>query len=485
MRFQLAIHYLWRLGLGCMFLCLASQSQAQKQYADSIYRVLQTHIPDSERVTALWDMGYVMLSYQPDSAMYYAYKGLQLARKIKNVKGESRSLGCMANIFTKMGNYPKALAYHLEALKIEEKRDAPQDLLSIRINQGIVYAYLGDFRSALDAYHTADSIASHHKITDQKYTLLLNLGDAYDQLGVYDSAFYCFQQSLQIATSTQDTARIGKSLLGLGNVFYKTSRLDSALNSYQTSIVYLNIANDEDLFCEASLGLAKVFSKINLSDSVSKYAKLSLQYAVEDGFLSREFEANKFLSDYYANIHQMDSAYVYLKASNKLKDSLESKDKVRTIEQITFNENIRQIELAEKAAKEKEERSQQLQLIFIAMFIPALFFVTVLLSRIRIPVKLIRFLGIISLLFLFEYLTLLLHPRVVEWTHHTPILEILIFVALAGFLIPIHHKLEHWMIERLVKRVQAHQEEKTKIVSQVATRLIHKNELNAKHKSKK
>lgn len=460
-------------------------STAQKQDADSIYSLLKTKIPDSVRVTALWDMGYVMMSYDPDSAMYHAYQGLQLARKINNVKGESRSLGCMANIFTRMGNYPKALAYHLEGLKIEESRNSPSDLISIRINLGIVQAYMGDFRSAIHSYQKADSIANKHHIDDQQYAILLNLGDAYDQLNMKDSAFQYFKKSLSIANQNLDTGRIGKSLLGLANVYFKSGNVDSALSSYRIAIPYLKYANDEDLFCEAALGIAKVFASLQIHDSVKFYAKQSLQYAYVDGFLSRQYDATNFLANYFSETKKMDSAYFYLRAANKLQDSLESKEKVRSIEQITFNENIRQIELAEKMAMEKEERSQQLQLILIAMFIPALFFITVLLSRVRIPLKLIRFLGIISLLFLFEYLTLLLHPRVVEWTHHTPILEILIFVALAGFLIPVHHKLEHWMIELLVKRAKEHEQQTN--IQKIASEIVpndSQNNIVAKHKKR-
>jgi hypothetical protein len=42
-----------------------------------------------------------------------------------------------------------------------------------------------------------------------------------------------------------------------------------------------------------------------------------------------------------------------------------------------------------------------------------------------------------------------LHPIVLELTHHTPILELLVFVSIAAFLIPAHHRIEHWLIEKL------------------------------------
>jgi hypothetical protein len=71
------------------------------------------------------------------------------------------------------------------------------------------------------------------------------------------------------------------------------------------------------------------------------------------------------------------------------------------------------------------------------------------LSKRKVPAKLIKTLGIISLLLFFEYLTLLLHPIVAEITHHTPVLELLIFVCIAALLIPTHHRVERWLLEKL------------------------------------
>ncbi|MBK8310789.1 MAG: hypothetical protein IPL04_07700 [Chitinophagaceae bacterium] len=86
---------------------------------------------------------------------------------------------------------------------------------------------------------------------------------------------------------------------------------------------------------------------------------------------------------------------------------------------------------------------------------------TLLLSRVILSIKFIRLLGIISLLFFFEYLTLLIHPTVAKLTHHTPLYEIIILVVLAAFIIPVHHKLEHWMIHKLLHRpVKKHKKKK-------------------------
>ena len=119
---------------------------------------------------------------------------------------------------------------------------------------------------------------------------------------------------------------------------------------------------------------------------------------------------------------------------------------------ISGNERLRQLEIEENRKIAQRERKQQLQYLFIGIFIPGFFLLTLLLSRIRIHARVIKILGILSLLILFEYLTLLLHPTVAELTNHTPVYEMLIFVSIASLLIPAHHRIEQWLIQKLIHR---------------------------------
>jgi hypothetical protein len=211
--------------------------------------------------------------------------------------------------------------------------------------------------------------------------------------------------------------------------------------------------NDEDMMCEAYLGLAKTYEALGQHDSSLYFASNGLFLARKLAFLSREQDLTHFLASFFAGRKRMDSAYYYQGIEFQLKDSLLGMEQLRMTQQMTFNESLRQVELQEKMLKEKEERRQQLQHIFILMFIPSMFLVTILLARRRVSLSVIKFLGILSLLFFFEYITLLMHPVVQRITHHTPIFEILIFVSIAAILIPTHHKIEHWLIELLVKRI--------------------------------
>jgi hypothetical protein len=168
--------------------------------------------------------------------------------------------------------------------------------------------------------------------------------------------------------------------------------------------------------------------------------------------LNWRLKAAAFLESFYKKNNNIDSAYAYLSLSQALHDSINSKDRIRQSQIISSNEQLRQTELAEQKLKAKKERQQQLQLLFIGIFIPAFFLMTLLLSRRKIHVRVIKFLGVISLLILFEYLTLLLHPYVADKTNHTPIVELLIFVAIAAILIRAHHRIEQWFIDKLINR---------------------------------
>lgn len=107
----------------------------------------------------------------------------------------------------------------------------------------------------------------------------------------------------------------------------------------------------------------------------------------------------------------------------------------------------------ERQQKLIEERRQNLQYAAIALGVLTLFISFLLLSHtVLASQKLIRFLGIISLLVVFEFLNLFLHPLVGGLTHHSPVLMLLVMVCIAAMLVPLHHKIEHWTINKLVEK---------------------------------
>jgi hypothetical protein len=148
----------------------------------------------------------------------------------------------------------------------------------------------------------------------------------------------------------------------------------------------------------------------------------------------------------YQKNNKPDSALKYIQRYYTMKDSMSSGLKVQLIQTQLLAEEERQHSI------EKEHKSN-VQYAAIALGVLVLLILFFVFSHSIIAnQKLIRFLGILSLLIVFEFLNLLLHPYLETATHHQPLFMLAIMVGIAALLIPLHHKLEHWITHKLVEK---------------------------------
>jgi hypothetical protein len=207
-----------------------------------------------------------------------------------------------------------------------------------------------------------------------------------------------------------------------------------------------------DLFCETTLGMAELFKKAGQADSVIHYSRLSFTTANEAGFTKKILKASTFLSNYFKDLNRIDSAYYYQQITIATKDSLFSQEKVREVQNLSFTEQIRQQEIEDAKTKAEEERKANIQLLGIVTFILFFFGLLFVFSKKHVNPNVIKFLGLLGLLLLFEFISLFLHPYVAAFTHHKPIFMLLILVAIASMLVPMHHKLQGWVKEKLAQK---------------------------------
>jgi hypothetical protein len=138
-----------------------------------------------------------------------------------------------------------------------------------------------------------------------------------------------------------------------------------------------------------------------------------------------------------------DSAFKYENIYSLIQDSLFNNEMIRNLQIASIKEEIRQQKIIENLRLEKEEREQNLILAAIAVFIPTFLILIFLISKwSHRKSKLITSLGVASLLMLFEFISLLIHPYVQKLTNHSIVLMYIILLTIASILVPLHHKLE-------------------------------------------
>jgi hypothetical protein len=127
--------------------------------------------------------------------------------------------------------------------------------------------------------------------------------------------------------------------------------------------------------------------------------------------------------------------------------------KLSEFQNITFAQQLRQIDEETKTRQTTEERRQNIQYAMIALGIITFIIIFLLLSRrIITNTKWITFFGVIALLIVFEFLNLVLHPFLERITGHSPVLMLLALVCIAALLVPLHHKVEKWATHKLVEK---------------------------------
>lgn len=143
----------------------------------------------------------------------------------------------------------------------------------------------------------------------------------------------------------------------------------------------------------------------------------------------------------------------YLEMAMAARDTLAVREQKAEVDNLLFNEKIRQQEIAEVQENEKHERKRNLQYAAIALGLVVFIILFLLLSHSVIAnQRLIRFFGILALLIVFEFINLFIHPYLDRWTNHSIPLMLGIMVAIAALLIPLHHRMEKWITGVVVEK---------------------------------
>ena len=420
---------------------------------DSLHNALQKEKTDTGRVLLLAELSYQLHESRPDTALILALEALALSQQIGFEKGEAASLNRIGNVWTVLGNYPKAMEVFLSALKINEKLNNPEGLRRNYNNIGVIYRNQGDNQQALNYLFKAKELAEKFNDKEPLSLTLGNIGTNYLELKIIDSATLYSTQSYHLAYQINYDRQTGAALQVLGRINTETRRTTLALEYYRQSVPYLTKAENFDDLCFTYLGMAKLFEMIDQKDSAVFYAKKSLNIAGEKGFTLEVRDVGRFLTAFYRKRKMPDSALFYVDITKTANDSLFSEQKTRQLQSLAIDEKLRQADIAAAELKIKKKRSNNLQYAGLALGLISFIILFLLLSHSIIAnQKLIRFLGVIALLIVFEFINLFIHPYLSHATNDSPLIMLLVMVCIAALLVPVHHRMEKWISHRLVEK---------------------------------
>ena len=433
------------------FVAVFHTAFAQTLNADSIVQLIAVEKDENKKVDLIFSFYSQGYDANPGTLMEVGQALLNQSNKNKDILTEASAYCFIGFGYRMAGNFIKGLEYHQKALALAEKGGNFSILAMAKNQMGHIYRDREEYDEGLKLYSSALFDSERGKNNMVKAWPLMNIGAMYLKMSKPDSALSYLQRSY-VLTLKYDTLDLPYVLWNLGGVHSLMGNAALAITYYNMSIQKAKAGNRIRQLNWAYVGLAEHYKRMKQPDSCLFYAKKSVAAVQNTAYSFLSINPARLLTDMYEKIN-CDSTLKYAAIYKNANDSLYSKKANQQIQLMTFDENLRQQEVAAEKIKAEDERKQNIQYALIALGIIVLLTLYLLLSRSFITnTKLIEFFGVVALLIVFEFLNLLLHPFLERITHHSPVLMLLALVCIAALLVPLHHKVEHWATAKLVEK---------------------------------
>jgi len=287
---------------------------AQNNEIDSLENIVNRSEEDSTKAYALREIAVLLEYSNPDSAFYLCGKALNLLRKnnpeqTDNNSSEFISPGIAANIYNTMGvtnwiksDFPSALEYYFDALKLREALNDNRSISNIYNNIGVVYWDLSDDANALEYFFKSLEIRltlGSKKNIAGSYN---NIAGIYNNQKKYSEALAYYRKSLEIRKELGNKKKLSQSYTNIGilynSVYEQRDSLDSTLKNWE------------------------IDDPVELLDSAMFYQKMALTIDKEISYDYGALFDNLALASIYIDKSQFHKAIGYYKKSIPIADSL-------------------------------------------------------------------------------------------------------------------------------------------------------------------
>ena len=364
----------------------------------------------------------------------------------------------LARILENSGDYPAALSLLFSTMTQFENRKDSFGIQNAFGSIGGTYMAAKDYNQA--AAYSKKEIAFAMAGNDMKMVSRIYNGIAcvYGEGKMPDSGMVYAEKAVKLDGDARNFSQLAISTSTLGENYIAAGEYDVALPFLRRTANYYRQNGAPSSYLDAYLknDFAEIFLATRIYDSANYYARQALTVSVPLDEKDQSMRSYEYLYKSFEQTNQPDSLNKYFRLAMLTKDSLFNMEKMQSIQALTFREEMRQQEIAEEKLKVEEERKQNIQYALIALGIIIFITLFLLLSRtVIVNERLISFFAILGLLIIFEFINLLIHPWLAHFTHESPVLMLLALVLIASLLIPLHHKLEHWIKGKMIEKNKA------------------------------
>ena len=362
----------------------------------------------------------------------------------------------LARMLQISGDYPAALDLSFATLPQFENRNDSFGLQNTYATIGATYMGAKDYEQS--ARYSKKEIAFAGNDNNLLARVYNGIACIYGEGKMADSGMVYAEKAVKMDMESKNFLQLALSTSTLGENYIAAGEYDIALPFLRRTASYYKENGAPSAYLDAYLknDFAEVFLATKIYDSATDYARQALVVSQNNEVQDQRMRSYEYLYEYFEQTNQQDSLNKYFRLAMLTKDSLLNIEKVKSIQALSFREDMRQQEIAAEKQKLADERQQNIQYAALALGIIILVTIFLLLSQtVVVNEKLISFFAVLGLLIVFEFINLLIHPWLAAFTNDSPIMMLLALVIIAALLIPLHHKMEHIIQKKLVEKNKA------------------------------
>lgn len=244
---------------------------------DSLDKELIKHQNDSIGVTLCSDLEFHYELSDFSKARYYAFKGLEIAKRIKWLKGIALSYSNCFWLYKNHVKYDSALVFRNQLHQFALKHKLRENEADSYLMQGSINHAKRKYADALASYDKAFSIFTEIKSYADLARCYNNTGNIYDEMGEFDKAIQSFKEAIKIRQKIKDDKGIVDTKVNIAVVYVKKAKYEEAVN------LFLEAAHDYDKMdnqyqvARQNANVAVVYSRIKNHLLALKYTLIAIK----------------------------------------------------------------------------------------------------------------------------------------------------------------------------------------------------------------
>jgi PAS domain S-box-containing protein len=340
---------------------------------DSLQRVVATTKNDTVKLRALIQLCWNYRNSKIDSALKYNDEAYLLAERMGLKRELTEIINYKGVIYRNLGEYPKALEYYLEALKVCEQTNDPEQYGFVNQSIGDIYRHLKNTQLAKE--YTFKGLGYFKGLNNLKGMAYCyySLGSICIDEGELESAMDYLIQSMEIREQLSDQRGVATVKSGIARIFYLQNKQKEALDFFNQTISIYTGLNDYTGVSRSLTYRSQVYMALKDYNNAIKDIFKSNDYAekLENKPVLRDNYLN--LSKCYESQWDFKKAYDYHITYTLYNDSIQNDDKRHELTALAskYEQERQERENIKKELQHQKSLTQQriLSSIFITGFI--------------------------------------------------------------------------------------------------------------------